>query len=724
MRREGIKNAGLTPSAFDYDVNGSWDTTQYHNWQKEFIGRTAGYLDYNASVSGGTNNIQYLVSGTFHRQTTVYPTDMGDERSSLHFNLGSASANERFHLQLTGSYMFDNNNLPSIDLTSAAILTAPNAPPPLNSDGSLNWANINGASTYIINPLVPLFKPYHIGTNNLVSNLLLSYQLFPGLKMLSSFGYTAMTSNESLQTPLSSIADSNKPTFQRQVNFLYADMHSWIIEPQLNYQSHIAKGKLEVLVGGTVNQQFTNGNSIVGFGQNSDQVLLNISAAPSATVTALPINTYKYASGFGRLNYNWADKYILSTSIRRDGSSRFGPANRFANFWSASGAWLFSEESLIKKNLTWLSLGKLRASYGTTGSDQIPNYLYMNLYNVRSVTAPYQNVVSIFPNGLTNPTLQWNVTKKFEASLMLGLLKDRVIIESAFFQNRSSNQYGTDPLPIITGFTGITKNLPIVFQQKGWEFSLNTINVKSKDISWSTNFNISFVRNKVIAFPQNLSAAAFYVVGNPAFGYQPVFHYSGVDPATGLYQFSDGKGGVTTSPEANPALTQTEYVNLTPKFYGGFQNTMRYKSFSLDVLLQFNKQLAQTLNFGNTTLFPGRFNTNQPAWLFEQSHWIKAGDIATYRAFSTSFSTNNNFIDVLNSNSGFEDASFIRAKNISLRWQLPDTWVRKVHFQDAVIFINGQNLFTITKYRGLDPESLGTGLPPLRVITFGAKLTL
>lgn len=721
MRKEALKNDNLTPGLFDFDLNGDWDPNQNHNWQKELIGRTASYSDYNGSVSGGTSNIQYLVSGTYHRQTTVYPTDMGDQKSSLHFNIGSSSSNQKFHLQLTGNYLYDNNNLPATDLTNIALTWPPLAPNALNSDGSLNWANNqSGISTNSGNPLTDLFRPYHLSTKNVTSDLQLSYSFFAGLTFKTNFGYNDITSHETLLVPLSTWPDDSKAYVTRGASQLETNNHSFVIEPQLNFHKNIAKGRLDLLAGGTFNKQFTSGTQINYGGQNSDENLLDLTAATYITAQSLPASVYNYLSAFSRLNYNWEDKYLLSASFRRDGSSRFGPNNRFANFWSVAGAWLFSEETFFKDKLPWLSLGKLRSSYGTTGSDQISNYGYLNLYRARNYPNPYQNVISLNAGGLVNPDLQWNVTRKLEVALALGVLKDRITFEGSWFQNRSSNQFDRYPLPIIAGFGGLTKNLPITTQQKGIELLLNTENIKTTSFKWSTSFNISFVRNKLLAYPSNLPNANAFFVGNPIFGQVPVYSFMGVDPATGLYLFADGKGGTTTTPENNPVLTATKLVNEIPQFYGGIRNSFSYKGLTLDVQLQFNKQTLSNFYFGSS--IPGLSYANQPVWLTDR--WQKPGDVAKYAKYTTDFAFNSNFTDATSSDKAHSDASFIRAKNISLAWQLPQRWLQSAHIQNASIYANVQNLFTITNYLGMDPETGATGLPPLRVITLGVKLTL
>lgn len=204
MRHEALKNDGIsTPSDVDYDLNGVWDTTKTKDWQKELIGGTAQYNDIQLGFSGGNNQTQYLISGNYHKETNVFPGDFSDIKGSTHFNIRSASSNQKFRIELSGSYMRDKNSLPIADLTSAAIQLAPVVPDLLNPDGSLNWApTASGASTNISNPLTYIKQKYSNKTDNLISQANISYDIVSWLTVKSSFGYNTLNSNEFSASPL------------------------------------------------------------------------------------------------------------------------------------------------------------------------------------------------------------------------------------------------------------------------------------------------------------------------------------------------------------------------------------------------------------------------------------------------------------------------------------------------------------------------------------------
>jgi TonB-linked SusC/RagA family outer membrane protein len=730
MRHEALNNDGLTPGPSDYDLNGTYDTTRYTNWQKTLIGRTSQYDNFGATVSGGTTSTQYLIGGAYNKETTVFPGDFGDQKGSVHFSVVNVSANQKFHIQFSGNYLFDNNQLMYSDITSSATTLAPVAPALYNPDGSLNWEpTFSGVSSWI-NPLSYLLNRYSNKTSNLIGNAVLSYQVLPGLQISGNFGYTSLESNEIATFPLTATQPENRPYTLRGAQYATNETNSWIAEPQVSYKKNLGIGRLEVLAGSTFQQNNANGSVLDGNGYNSDLVLDDIHSAASVTVAASTVSVYKYNAFFGRANYNIADEYILNLTARRDGSSRFGASNQFHDFESAGIGWIFSKEHFIQNTLPVLSFGKLRASYGTTGNDQIGDYQYLSLYSPYQVGVAYQNVVGLAPGGgnggnaLANPYLEWEETRKLQFGLDLAFIKDRISMAANYFENRSSNQLLNYTLPIITGFPEITKNFPATVQNSGWELSLNTSNIKTKNFNWVSKVNLTLPQNKLISFP-GLATSAYeglLFIGKPI-SIVETYHFLGVDPTTGIYQFASSHGGPTSSP--NYSTDRTSFVNTLPKFYGGFQNSLIYKGLQLDLFIQFVKRLGiNPLHFGT---YPGYFASgdyNQPTAVLNR--WREPGDIAPIQEFTTSQGPLIQGAQLAQqSDAVYEDASFIRLKNISLSWQLPSLWSQKAHLESCRFFVQGQNLLTLTKYKGLDPETLSSQtLPPLRICTFGLKLVL
>jgi hypothetical protein len=320
-------------------------------------------------------------------------------------------------------------------------------------------------------------------------------------------------------------------TNQLNSAFVYNVSKNYIIEPQATYKAKIWKGVLEALVGGT--WQFKQSKmpfytSATGF--TSDEFLRNPSLAPTVS-TRNASQDYKYISVFSRLNYNLMGKYILNGVFRRDGSSRFGPNNRFGNFGSIGAAWIFTEEEPLKQ-FDWLSFGKLRSSYGIVGSDAIGNYGYLDTYT--SYSYLYNNTVGLYPTRLANADFKWEETRKMEAAIELGFLKNRVMATAAFYRNTTDNQLINYTISGQAGFTSYQSNLPALVENKGWEFTVNTTNIKTKDFDWNTSFNVSFNRNKLLKF-DNIEKSSYYtsyIVGNPISSFY-AYKFTGVD-STGL----------------------------------------------------------------------------------------------------------------------------------------------------------------------------------------------
>jgi hypothetical protein len=467
-------------------------------------------------------------------------------------------------------------------------------------------------------------------------------------------------------------------------------------------------------------------------GFTSDQELHNESAASTLTPYTPSINSvYKYSAGFTRIGYRFRDRYLVDLNARRDGSSRFGPANEFHDFGSAAAAWIFSSEPFVKSGLPFLSFGKVRLSYGTTGNDQIADYQYLALYNPvpGDVQNRYQGTTGFVPSGLSNPYLQWELTRKLQFGLNLGFIKDRLLFSGIYFINRSSNELQRYALPALTGNSGVVENFPALVQNNGYELTLTSINFKSKNFSWSTGLNLTIPYNKLVSYP-GLSTSTYadlYAVGQPI-TIVKVFKYLGVNSQTGVYQFATENGQASSNP--NFTTDANYWVNPVPKSFGGLDNTLRYKEITLDFLFQFVSQIGANYTYGNFPGSPyftpyGSMEAQQPTYVL--SRWRAPGDVSPIQQFNSVYPANVNtaYNDVRQSTFAYSNASFIRLKNVSLSWQFPASWMQKCKIQSIRVFAQGQNLITLTRFQGMDPENQSVyALPPLRVLTLGAAVSL
>jgi TonB-linked SusC/RagA family outer membrane protein len=449
---------------------------------------------------------------------------------------------------------------------------------------------------------------------------------------------------------------------------------------------------------------------MTGIGFESNAFIQNIGAAQTKIISDQLQSEYRYAAVFGRLNYQYKNKYILNITGRRDGSSRFGPNNRFANFGAVGAAWLFTKEPFLSQ-AKWLSFGKLRGSFGTAGSDNIGDYQYLDSYIV-SPSSVYNGTTGLLPSRLYNPDYSWEKTRKLEMALELGLFKNRLNVTAAWYRNRSSNQLVGYQLPAVTGFGSVLANLDATVENTGLEFEVSARPLSSGSLQWETGFNISFPRNKLISFPglEGSTYANQYVIGQPT-SIVKVYHLEGIDPKTGQYQFTDFNGdGKISSPDDNKVIE-----NIGVEYFGGWSNTLRYKNWDLTFLVQFVKQRNRNYNY--IMPVPGSMN-NQPVEVMNV--WSADNPNGVYMPYHSGSSASH--ILFQNSDAAISDASFIRLKNVQLGYRIP---LQNSVFKDVKIYFQGQNLVTWTRYFGIDPEFLFMGfLPPLRTFSFGLQFNL
>lgn len=736
MRYEAYRNDGIdwtqlnTTAVNDLKV---WDTTRYTDWQTALIGETASYTTASANFSGGTNAAQYLIGGTFTRTTDVFPGSFANQSGVLHLNLNTTSFNQKFKMSLTAGYMVNSNGTPTIDLTSKAILLVPHAPSFYNPDGTLNWElNASGTETWT-NPLINTqYGSYNHEAKALNSNAQISYALLPGLNFKLNLGFTSnqlnsVNSKISGSLPPRLRSNSASLATSRTSGFMFNYGSTWIAEPQINFKQRIGKGLIDGILGSTIQNRTGKSNYISASGFASDQLVFSLASATTYSALYDRVD-YKYAALFGRINYNLNNKYIINLSTRRDGSSRFGDKNKFSTFWSVGGAWLFSEEKGLMDWIPVLSFGKIRASYGTTGNDQTGDYLYLPRYSAVTGTAPYQGNTGLAPAGIADPYLQWEGVRKISTGFDLGFFKDKVQVGFTYYYNRSSNGLSTYALPVITGVNQIFTNFPATVQNTGIQLQLSATPIKTKTFTWISSFNISANRNKVVSFPdiENSSYAggrSGVVVGEPI-GVMQIYRYMGIDPVKGNYLFQDVNGKPS---ELSSQLARIFYISPLTEWSGGWSNTISYKGFTLDFNFRFVRRLDNRDGYylNNGGLAPGIYSGggegNQP--ISVMNRWQKPGDInKELQKFTTVI--DGSFNRILQSDAGYTyDASFIRLSNASLTWQFPAKLLNKTHLESGSVFFRGQNLLTITKYKGLDPET-GNALPPLQIWTFGFRVVL
>ena len=701
IRRKAFENDDLEPSEYDaYDLV-LWDQNRFTDWQDFFFGGTSQVRDVNLSANGGNKNTSFRLSGSFHKQGTIYRGDNDYRKFTGGFNLNHYSPNEKLQLGFSMNYGLDDNSLQgNRDLSTVVFELPPNAPEVFNEDGSLNWNEWSEAG--IDNPLAGYFNSSKITSHNLIADLSVIYRIVPGLKFKTNLGYNYFEGKEFLKRPKRSYDPATWEFISHSSSQLENSFNSWIVEPQLIYDLSFGIASLNTIIGASVQEKKSFQSGVTGEGYVTESIIGDLSAADKLLYGTSAESEYHYAAVFGRIGLNWEEKLFLNLTGRRDGSSRFGPGKRLANFWAIGGAWIFAEEGISNSN-DFLSFGKIRTSYGTSGSDQIGDYMYMDAYEATLGQG------GVYPTQLYNPDYSWEVNKKLEAAIDLGFLKDRLNLSFSWYRNRSSNQLVGFPLPAITGFSSVQANLPATVENKGFEVEVSSTNFRSKNFSWGTFFNLTIPKNELISYPgiEQSSYANVYKVGHPL-SISLLYQYEGVDPERGLYTVAD------VNNDENLDYNDRIVIQYFGKqFYGGISNNLSYKNLSLQVLMDFTKQK------GYFDLFEYGDLGNQASIDF-----IELEESGDYQRISQSYEASEAFSNVLFSNLPVVDASYLRLRSLSFAYDFPSSFMVPIGLSNAKIFLNGQNLYTITKFKGLDPEEPNGGryFAGLRTITGGIQI--
>jgi len=726
LRREALNNDNQAVGAYDYDINGTWDSTRDVNWDKAFVGHGSTNT-LSATYSGGIGTNTYLIQANYNRLNSITRGGGAQNSGGMHFNIGTGSLNQKFTVNLDGSFSTTVNDMLPVDFIGIGSQYAPNFPDFIRSNGEFNWDYISGQSS----PVSQKLTKYHGVTNNLTSTATLIYKPVRGLTINATVGYNLLTGREINAYPSTYVNPEiyTNPSLLAQSNLASYTNSTVNFDPVAVYTTHLgSKGRLEATAGMDMQSSQSNNYSIIGTGFPTDATLLNptLGTTVASGYSTTPNRQLGYIS---RLNYVWDQKYGIDLTGRYDGSTKFGPRTQFGSFGAVGAMWIFSDEHWVKENLPFLSYGKLRGSYGTTGGDGISNYAYLSTYTISNNS--YQGGSRLVTSSLANPYLQWEKNKKLDGGIEMHFLSERIWIEADYYVQRTTNQLISQPLATITGFGGITQNSPALIQNKGVEANLKTVNIQSKKFSWTTTFNVTVNRNKLLAYPNAKPGDALpigfnYIIGKSLQNIK-LYNYVGVDPATGVYFYKNAKGETGSfEPFFTSGLSATDKTinkDLQPHYYGGIDNTITYKGFSLNFFFSITSRLGQN-EWGQQQIIPGGLNINPTTiWL---NRWQKPGDKAplprvTQDGFDPIFQVTN----FHGSTGAYSDATYARLQNASITYTFQPSFLKKAKISGLSVYVRGQNLLTISKYKNLDPENLSAGaMGPLRIITGGLNITL
>ncbi|SEL64624.1 TonB-linked outer membrane protein, SusC/RagA family [Chitinophaga rupis] len=702
MRREALRNEGRPANPYDdYDLT-LWDTTRYTNWQKTLIGGTGYVTNANMEMSAAGKTSSYRLSGLYRRESTLYPSkEFNYTKRALRFQYNLGSLNKKFNAALSGNYTADRNKLPSIDLTRLSALP-PNTPD-IYVNGALNFARGN-----FDNPYGYVLRTDKANSHITRVNGTFSYRILQGLSVTSTLGYGFFNINETQVNPSNSFYLRNGQF--RYSYFADTKLSNLIAELQALWKKTIGKEQFDMLIGTTFQKDGKTANNYFGMGYTDDTKLEDKNASAILDTFSQTRHNYRYISWYAHIGYKHNDKYLLNITINRDGSTRLSSMGRYGNFGTIAAGWIFSRESWLIPNRI-LSFGKLRSSLGITGNDRWT--LDESKTSFLPISLAAGNVSAFPPKNYI-----WEKIRKAEAGLDLAFFNDQLSVNFSVYHNRSTNQILTLNSYTFNGYEKSPVNYPAVVENKGMEVEIISNNVRSDKLTWITNFNISFPRTVLKAFPylEMTSYNNYYSVGLPLDMFKGA-HILGVDPKNGIYQFEDKNGDGITPDDLMHGKS------IGPTLYGGIQNNIRWKGWEIEFLFRFVRQNNYNHEYASSFIPPGAIR-NQPSTILDR--WQHPGDAANMQQFASSISTpaGKAFSIATTSDRRITDASYIRMQSLSIACHLSKKWMQKIKIKSSKLFVQGQNLFTITKYTGLDPETTAPTetYPPPRVVTAGLQI--
>lgn len=581
---------------------------------------------------------------------------------------------------------------------------------------------------------------------NTIGSAYVSLNLLPGLKFKSSFNYYLKRNDyNNYEAKDHDLGEAYYTQGQMTVD--QARKWNYTFQDLLTYDKSWGNHEFSFLLGFEFNKNDYYKTSQSRRDYDND-LLHALSAGKTVLSSSDVITKNTLMSYFARVNYNYKGRYMLSAAFRRDGSSRFAPNNKWGNFPSISLGWLVTEEDFMKK-MDWINMLKLRVSYGLTGNDHFQDYVWVAKLNQSKIAFGNNLTTSYYPSNITNPDLKWERTQQLNVGLDWGVLKSRIQVGLDYYYSTSDGLLLNVPVPAITGYSSIFTNIGKL-ENKGVEFNITTQNIDNKDFSWSTNFNISKNKNKILELGPSGASMIFTPssfggmqkineVGHSVFnfyGYQydgvymsqeeidaDPAHYKTARPGDGRY-VDVNKDGVLDAGD------RTLIGDPNPKFIWGFTNNFKYKDFDLSFLFQGAHDFAIYDDNAHRSLMyhEGRNFLKEVTnrWRSEENpgdgeHYRLSVDLGEYEKRGSSL-----WID---------RTSYIRLKSLTFGYTLPKNISKIASLQFVRFYFNALNLFTITGTDVWDPESfrgdasdasargvMGNIYPSSKVFSFGVNV--
>lgn len=689
-----------------YPVNTNGETT---DWNKEVF-TTGKNQNYQLSFSGGTDKNRYFVSGAYTKdQGIIKPSEYN--RYALRINLDN-QVKSWFKLTTNLSYanarirdVKDNNNAGR----NAVVLGALGAPPTMGiyttGDNGKQQFTMNPNKAGWDNPLGAMFGPTE-GTRDhrVFGNVVGELSLHENLKLRSNFGIDFLNHNNDYYLDPFRTSEGRGSNYSTHGlgSSTRSNSFTYLWENTANYEKTIDKHNFSVLAGTTIQKNRWNNAYIAGRDFPEDVTVKTLNAANVITNAYTETSEWFLNSYLGRVMYNFDSKYLITANFRADGSSKLAKGNRWGFFPSVSAGWRISSESFMQ-DVKIINDLKLRGGWGQNGNQEgLSNYASygLNSYTRRTPTNPPSGPAINGPNYAPNPDLRWETTTQSNIGIDVSFLESRLTLSADAYLKKTKDLLLNVSLPNTSGYAYIPRNSGKL-ENKGFEFVLSSINKESGDFLWTTDFNMSFNKNKITELELNKtyryatveSRSDQIILLQEGLGLGTFFGYvaEGVNPETGDMIYKDLNQDGKVSPSDRTVLGFAQ-----PKFVYGLNNSFRFKSFELAFLLQGSQ--------GNKAFNASRMETegmydskNQSTEVLRR--WKQAGDITDIPR-ATDGNVNNSVV----SSRFVENASFLRMKSLTLSYTLKRDWIEKLKLSRAQVYVTSQNLFTITNYKGFDPE--------------------
>ena len=686
LQNEAAKNNGTAIPYADPASQMNTDWTSY-------VFQHAKLHNIDLSVTGGTEKVKYFISANnFLQQGILKNSDY--DRSTLRANI---DFNATSKLKIGTNFLYSRNNrgrLRNDDNILGGLEGAfffPHNLPVFQADGTYTKFGT------FENPIAAVeHSKISMTTNRLLSTTYAELDILKGLKFRANFSVDYSNVFESLYDDTWTNAGFS---VNGSAQVISLNNIIWAQEDYFTYSKVFGKHTFNLVAGVSSQESKTYSSRASGTQFPSDDFrTISSAAVQTASTTG---SSWGLASGFSRLTYDFNKKYLATLTFRHDGSSRFGKDHQYGNFPSAAVGYVLTEEKFMER-IPAISNLKVRASYGHTGNQNIADFASRGLW---SGAAAYASLAGTTPSQLSNPDLKWETTKQTDIGIDIGLLKNRLNITADYYYKKTVNLLLQVPTPRSTGFESLYQNFGSL-QNKGWELAITADILRSTNgLNWNFNFNVSGNKNKILKL-----ASPFVVYNRDIFRYQEgaemysfyLHEQTGVDPKTGAPTWTDVNGDGKFDPNVDRKIVGS----ANPKLFGGFTNTLNFKDFDLMFFFQYsygNKQLNWNrffLEHGGTRAT--NYSTSQ------LDRWQNPGDVTMIPKMNAA-----NYASDLRSSRFLEDGSYIRLKNISFGYNVPSALFTKLHLSTVRFYVSAQNLITITKYTGLDPELTGTAATAL-----------